>query len=510
MSAFLIHISAFLRKEIFEILRQPKLLLTLVAGPFLILLIFGIGNTGGARTLTIQFVADEGSQAERFIKDFANRVTGSLVIQKVTDDDTQALRDLRDGKVDLVAVAPGDPMAIVRDNKQAPFGLYHNEIDPVQAGYVTFLWDYFINEINRQLLEDVIKKAQAESGEVESLLSNAKTSATSMRTALEAGNVVQARASYQALVKPVNGMQSSIGTTADMLDGLSNAMAGAEAGAQPNSGALIRTTLNDMRSDVAALEAIKDGQASYDTEVTTVRRIETRLDEMSRSVAEFKGLGPNIVVRPLRANAQSLSPVSLNVMSYFAPSVIVLLIQHLLITMSALSLVRERMNGSLELFRASPFSPLEVLVGKYLSYMVLGIVLTAILTAALILLLQVPMQGSWLTFGLVALALLFASLGWGTFISIISDNDTQAVQYSMLMLLGSVFFSGAFLALYNIAFPPQYISWLLPATYAIQLFQGVMLRGQLMSVNVGWGLLAMGVLFFIVNYLLLSRKMARE
>jgi ABC-2 type transport system permease protein len=510
VSTFFIHVSAFLRKEIFEILRQPKLLLTLVAGPFLILLIFGVGNRGGARTLTIQFVADEGSPAEKFIKDFANRVTGSLVIQKVTDDETQALQDLRAGKVDLVAVTPADPMAIVRGNKQAPFGLYHNEIDPVQAGYVTFLWDYFINEINRQLLEDVIKKAQSQSGEIEALLSNAKTSAVSMRTALEAGNSKEAREAYRAMVKPVNGVQSSVGTTADMLDGLSKSLAGAEAGGQPNTGALVRTTLNDLKRDVDALEDIKDGKGDYQSEATTVRRIEARIDDMSARLTEFKGMGPNIVVRPLRANAQSLSPVSLNVMAYFAPSVIVLLIQHLLITMSALSLVRERMMGSIELFRASPFTSLEILLGKYLSYMILGVALTAILTGALIVLLQVPMLGSWLTFSLVALALLFASLGWGTFISIISDNDTQAVQYAMLLLLGSVFFSGAFLALYNIAFPPQIISWFLPATYAIQLFQGVMLRGQLTNALVAWGLLGMGIAFFALNYVLLRRKMARE
>jgi ABC-2 type transport system permease protein len=49
MSGFLIRISAFLRKELFEVSRQPRLLATLVGGPFLILLIFGAGSTLGER-----------------------------------------------------------------------------------------------------------------------------------------------------------------------------------------------------------------------------------------------------------------------------------------------------------------------------------------------------------------------------------------------------------------------------------------------------------------------------
>ncbi len=474
---FIIHVSAFLRKEIFEILRQPKLLLTLVAGPFLILLIFGVGNRMGARQMKITFVADKGSTAETFIKNFASRITGTFLVQEVISDETKALQDLHAGRIDLVAVAPSDPYAIVRANKQAPFGLYHNEIDPVQAGYVTFLWDYFINEINRQLLEDVIKKAQGQAGEVQALLNEAKASATAMRAALESGDARTARLAYSKLARPVNGMQSSIGTTADMLEGVSSTLANGQSSGE-NSPQLVRSTLDDLRKDVLALEQLEEGKADYGAETQIVRRIEDRIERLSGTVKDFKSIGANIIVRPLQANTRGVA-LSVDVMAYFAPSVIVLLLQHLLITMSALSLVRERMMGSVELFRASPFDPIEILIGKYLSYLILGAALTAILTGALIFLLRVPMVGSWLTFSAVTFALLLASLGWGTFISIIADNDTQAVQYAMLLLLGSVFFSGAFLALYNIQFPSQIVSWLLPATYAIQLLQGVMLRGQL-------------------------------
>lgn len=510
MSDFITHVSAFLRKEIVEIIRQPKLLMTLIVGPFAILLIFGAGNKLGARHMSIMFVADAGSQAEAYIVKFAPKVTGTLEIAGVRADKEAALRDLRAGKVDLVAVAPSDPYGTVRGNKQADFGLYHNEIDPVQAGYVTFLWDYFINEINRQLLEDVVTKAQGQTGEMQAIITDARGSARAMRAALQSGNAAAARAEYRKLAAPVNSSESSIAPTLNLLDGISASLDTDPARRDRSDTQVLRSGLADLRKDVATLDNIKDGQADYGAEITTLTRVEARLDEAEKLINTFKSIAPKIIVRPLVANARSVSTVNLDVMAYFAPSVIVLLMQHLLITIAALSLVRERMMGAIELFRASPLNSIEILLGKYLSYMILGGVLTTILTAALIFILRVPMAGSWWTYIGVVAALLFASLGWGTLISIVADNDTQAVQYSMLLLLGSVFFSGAFLALYNIQMPAQLVSWLLPATYAIQLLQGVMLRGQINEQWVLWGLLGMGVIFFVVNLLLLRRKMARE
>src|SRR5688572_28309825 len=91
--------------------------------------------------------------------------------------------------------------------------------------------------------------------------------------------------------------------------------------------------------------------------------------------------------------------------------------------------------------------------------------------------LGVPMQGQWLNLAGVILLELFASLGIGFVISLLSKRDTQSVQFAMLMLLGSVLFSGFFTALYYFTAPVQALAYLLPVTYGIQLLQNVMLRG---------------------------------
>ncbi len=120
------------------------------------------------------------------------------------------------------------------------------------------------------------------------------------------------------------------------------------------------------------------------------------------------------------------------------------------------------------------------------------------------------MFGTWSNYVTVILALLFTSLGMGFLISLISGTETQAVQYTMFCLLGSVFFSGFFLDLRNLWEPVQLVSWMLPATYGIRLLQDNMLRGASANPILLLGLLGLGVGFFLITWLLLRRQMRQE
>lgn len=272
----------------------------------------------------------------------------------------------------------------------------------------------------------------------------------------------------------------------------------------------ILNTFSGVRDATDSMDLNPDDPSDYTEELEQLNSIEQDLAALEENLDEFRGIEPFVIVRPFRPEVQSIAAVQPDVANYYAPSVIVLLLQHLSLTFAALSIVRERRLGATELFYVAPLSPFETLLGKYLSYMIFGIVLTAILTAVLVFVLQVPMLGSWGDYSLVLIALIFASLGFGFTLSMLSQSDTQAVQYSMLVLLSSVFFSGFFLSLESFWAPIRAISWLLPASYAIAMLQDIMLRGYLPSFWLLIGLTALGLIFMYISYVLLRWLMARQ
>jgi len=213
------------------------------------------------------------------------------------------------------------------------------------------------------------------------------------------------------------------------------------------------------------------------------------------------------LVNPFSVKTSGLSGIQFTVTGFFAPSVIVLLLQHLSITFAALSIVRESRSGIMELFRVAPITAFETLVGKYLSYLFFEIVLAGIITGLAIWLLRIPILGPLQDYALAVIILLFTSLGVGFLISLISQTDTQAVQYSMLLLLASIFFSGFFLDLRLMREPITALAWSLPATYGIRMLQDVMLRGSSVPPTIFQGIALIGIVLFVVDWFLLKRKM---
>ena len=215
-----------------------------------------------------------------------------------------------------------------------------------------------------------------------------------------------------------------------------------------------------------------------------------------------------MIARPFEGQVINFSGVELGPIDFYVPGVIALLLQHMAVTLAALAIVREQRGGSLELFRAAPISAFETLTGKSISYLVLTIILAAILSALVVLGLKTPMLGSWAAYAAIILALLFTSLSMGFAISVISQTDTQAVQYSMIVLLASIFFSGFFIALHRLTDSVQLVSWLLPATYGTWLLQDIMLRGLAITGPIFIGLIGYGLLLFLFAWWRLRHKMS--
>jgi ABC-2 type transport system permease protein len=218
---------------------------------------------------------------------------------------------------------------------------------------------------------------------------------------------------------------------------------------------------------------------------------------------------PDVVAEPTTAEVVNIAPEVPSIDRYFAPAVLALILQHMAVTLIALSVIRERTSGVIELFRISPLSAAEVVLGKVLGF---GALSALIATASVILLvgvLGVPMLGSPAVLAGVIALLVLASLGLGLLISIVSDSERQAVQLSLLVLLASVFFSGFVLPIEEFALPVRAAAYAIPVTNGLSLMQDVMLRGQVRDVWQPWLLALTGAGLLVACWWLLRRSMRR-
>jgi ABC-2 type transport system permease protein len=229
---------------------------------------------------------------------------------------------------------------------------------------------------------------------------------------------------------------------------------------------------------------------------------------LAASQAEVVEIEPKVIAAPTRSELLNEAPIEPSVVSFFGPAVLALILQHMAVTLVALSLVRERTTGIIELFRISPITTTEVIVGKILAFGILAAGIGAA-TIAVLGALGVPILGDPLYLAGVLALLLVASLGLGILIAVVSDSERQAVQLALLVLLASVFFGGFVLSVDEFTPPVRTIAYLLPVTHGIRLTQDVMLHGW---TNAPWhatALIAIAAVLLVTSWALLRRGMTR-
>ncbi|MCL4561952.1 MAG: hypothetical protein M1281_15255 [Chloroflexi bacterium] len=120
----IIRTSAFFRKEIVEVLRQPRLIITLVLGPFIILLLYAVGYNNQPPVVRALFVADPTNPLAPHIQSYASALGSQLIYAGMTPDQGQAMAELQQGNVDVVVVVPSHAYQTINDNHQAVFIIY--------------------------------------------------------------------------------------------------------------------------------------------------------------------------------------------------------------------------------------------------------------------------------------------------------------------------------------------------------------------------------------------------
>jgi ABC-2 type transport system permease protein len=225
-------------------------------------------------------------------------------------------------------------------------------------------------------------------------------------------------------------------------------------------------------------------------------------------VGQAPSISPEVIAAPIRTQSANLAPTDPTLTSYFGPAVLALILQHLAATLTALSLVRERHTGVFDVLRVSPVSAIEIVFGKMIAFGILGALVAATVLGLLVTALGVPFLGDPLLIGAAIGLVLVASIGLGLLISVVSDSERQAVQLALLVLLGSVFFSGFILDLEQFTPAMRVVGNLLPVTHGIRLLQDLLLRGSTVDTWRFGVLVAIAVVSVGVTWLKLRRDLS--
>jgi ABC-2 type transport system permease protein len=159
------------------------------------------------------------------------------------------------------------------------------------------------------------------------------------------------------------------------------------------------------------------------------------------------------------------------------PGLIGVILTMTMVLFTAVAIVRERERGNMELLIATPLSRAELMIGKVLPYVAIGLLQTTVVLALGMWLFEVPIRGSAVDVYVAAMLLIVANLSMGLLVSTRAQSQFQAMQMTFFLFLPSILLSGFMFPFAGMPRLVQWIAELLPLTHFLRLVRGVMLRG---------------------------------
>jgi ABC-2 type transport system permease protein len=491
---------AFVRRELVSVVHQPRLLVTLVLGPFLVLVAFGLGYRNERLVLDAVFVAPADSALAAAIDESADGFSEFIAYQGMTHDEGEARERLDDGDVDVVVVLPSDPVDTVLSGRQAVVAVIHDKLDPIQQTAIDFAARLAVDRLNAEVLARIVGTGQDTITPVGGVIERLASETQRLSAAAASGSPEEVTAAATA-VADLGAVAEQVGTVgAQVLGGLDGEQ-------QPVSA-------DDAEQMVVAARRLQDDAAAVAADPASAQDrmagVAATVEDIEQGAGQLAEIDPAVLVQPFTSSTSTASATDIDITDYFAPAAFALLLQHIGVSLGALTFVRDRELGLMEAYRVSPVTTGRVLVGKYLGFTLVTVLVAVPLYALIRYVLDVPSLGDFTEVVAVLLLLIVASLGIGLLLSLVASSLTHAVQYAMLVLLASLFLGGVFLDLERLRFPVEIVSWLLPVTYAISLLQDVMLRGQAPATSDLAGLASLGAATAALAGVVLHRRLRTQ
>jgi ABC-2 type transport system permease protein len=191
--------------------------------------------------------------------------------------------------------------------------------------------------------------------------------------------------------------------------------------------------------------------------------------------------------------------------NYMVPGVVAFVLMIITMTMTSLGIVREKEVGTLEQLLVTPIKPYQLITGKLIPFVIIGFIDVMVVLAIAHYWFEVPMRGHLLTLWFLSGLFILTTLGLGLFVSTIAKTQQQA------MLIAQFFFFMPFIYLSGFTFPIanmpkiiQYITYLIPLRYFLEIVRGLFLKGSGLA-----ELWPQGLALFVIGVSVLSLSVLR-
>jgi ABC-2 type transport system permease protein len=183
----------------------------------------------------------------------------------------------------------------------------------------------------------------------------------------------------------------------------------------------------------------------------------------------------------------------------FVPGVMAMVLMLVCTLMTAITVVREKEMGTMEILLASPVQPLKIIIAKAIPYLLLSIVNVASILVLSVFVLGVPINGSLILLIFESILFTLTCLAFGLLISASTDSQQTAMFISLTgMFLPTVMLSGFMFPIENMPLPLRVVSNIVPAKWYYLIVKNVMIKGVGFEMIWKETLILTGMMFFLL------------
>jgi len=173
---------------------------------------------------------------------------------------------------------------------------------------------------------------------------------------------------------------------------------------------------------------------------------------------------------------------NLDSQNFYVPGIVAFVVMLISLLFTSMAIIKEKEAGTMEQLMVTPISPVELILGKTIPYIIISITQMIAVTAIAIFWFQVPLAGSILLLFLAACLFLLSTLGVGLFISTVSGTQQQAMMTTFFVILPFFMLSGFVFPIDNMPLAVQWLTLLNPLRYFLVIIRGIFLKGVGMDI----------------------------